>query len=140
MSELTRALFSTEENVSPSVLRRIILTLMLEVEALRTAVIQLSQQQAASNGQPTMGSVLDDDLPGNPGEHSAYGSAYRDVAMLTHNSAGPTSGWEKLVARFFDPKDSPEKWPELQMLRRLGYSTEQIAQYQRAAQESETWS
>jgi hypothetical protein len=140
MPDMKRALFSPDEKVDSASLREIILTLMLEIEALRAAVIQLSHQSASDDDETVSESVLDEPRHGVSGKHSAYGRAYLDAAWLTHCAAGPTSGWEKLVDRFFAGPDPSQDWRELLMLRRFGYSPEQIAQYQREARQAESFS
>lgn len=102
-----------------------IFDLLMEVEALRAA------QLAASNGAN--------------GIAPAYGCAYRDTAYLTHNCAGPSSGMEKLLARFYPQETANESgaagerrtWRECLMLRRLGFSEEQLRAYQEAAKQAE---
>jgi len=73
--------------------------------------------------------------------HSAYRDAYRDVSVLTHNSAGPSSGWEKLLDRYYPREASPDgrAWRESLMMRRLGFSPAEIEAYQREAEEAETY-
>jgi hypothetical protein len=101
-----------------------VLQLMMEVEALREALINLEG--------------------GRKGNGSVYGRAYRETAYLTHNSAGPTSGLAKLIAQF-QPSDveqhpgdpEPRAWTETQMLRRLGFSEEDIGAYRKEALEAE---
>lgn len=103
------------------------LQLMMEVEALRQALINLEGKSV--------------------GGASAYGRAYRDTAYLTHNNAGPSSGLEKLVARFesseaeLPPGESqPRVWEETPMLRRLGFSEEEIGAYKKDALGAEMFS
>ena len=54
----------------------------MEVEALRSACLE------STEGGPIA-------------KDSAYRQAYRETALLTHNSAGPSSGVAKLLARFY---------------------------------------
>jgi hypothetical protein len=102
------------------------LQLMMEVEALRQALINLEAQGV--------------------GSASAYGRAYRDTAYLTHNSAGPSSGLDKLLARFeSDDVEQPPSgreprvWEETPMLRRLRFSEEEISAYKVEALDAETF-
>ncbi|MFM9965418.1 MAG: hypothetical protein ACKV2Q_29890 [Planctomycetaceae bacterium] len=139
MTDIKQSLFSSDEKFDSASLRQIILALMLEIEALRTAVIRLSQRTGSGDDEPVNESVLDEARHGVSGEHSAYGAAYLDAAWLTHCAIGPTSGWDKLVELFFAGTESSENWRELLMLRRFGYSPEQIAQYQREARDAETF-
>src|SRR6266540_1591227 len=66
------------------VLFEMVCDLLMEVEALPEALLQ----SAAGSG----------------GKESAYARAYREIALLTHNSAGPSSGLDKLLARFYPPQ------------------------------------
>lgn len=78
-------------------------------------------------------------------EDSAYGRAYRDTAYLTHNSCGPSSGVEKLLALFYllaaggqgMGRSDARAWRESLMLRRIGFSEEEVSAYKREAEEAE---
>src|SRR5262249_11571828 len=65
-------------------LRELVIALLMEVEALRAANLAAAK---------SAGAALKD---------SDYARAYMETALLTHNSAGPSSGLEKLLARWLD--------------------------------------
>ena len=105
------------------ILTTIVLDLMMEVEALREA----------------------------GAEGSDYAHAYRKAGLLTHNAAGPCSGWDKLLWRFY-PRDKPvnmlnavdhasqaRSWRESLMMERLGFTAEEVAAYRLEAEEAETY-
>lgn len=78
---------------------------------------------------------------GNAGR-SAYARAYERSAYLTHNAAGPSSGWEKMLDRFYsnaqaDDDGGRRGWRECLMLRRLGLSEEEIQAYRANARSAE---
>lgn len=118
------------------VLERIVLDLMMEIEALRAAVIELSA---------SAGSVCDsvDGPAGVGGPHDAYGKAYLKTAWLSHWAGGPSSGADKILEQFYgDERDDGHRarnhWRELPMLRRLRYNDEQLNQYLDNARAAET--
>jgi hypothetical protein len=94
-------------------LTTIVLDLLAEVEALRQALA----------AQP------------------AYRDAYREALLLTHNSAGPSSGWEKLLDRYYPRQASVDgrAWRETLMMRRLGATAADIEAYRREAESAETY-
>lgn len=94
-------------------LKEIVVDLMREIEALRSAMID----EAKSKGIDPKDSV--------------YGKAYREAGLFTHNSAGPTPGRGKLFQLFASRRTTPNgiQIPEALMLLRLGYSQDEIAQY-----------
>ena len=75
------------------------------------------------------------------GTKSDYRDAYRAACLLTHNSAGPSSGWEKLIECFYPRHRSSggRVWRESVMMRRLGFTPAEIAVYQTEAEEAETY-
>lgn len=109
------------------VLTTMVFDLLVEVEALRKVAAQ-AQQAASTNAE------------------SGYRRAYEDTAFLTCNADGPSSGLQKLIALFYPEREEPtypgwtgkHAWRELQMLRRLGASEEQIQAYQRSVLAAET--
>ena len=131
--EIIRTLFLGSGKKAPApdpridVLVAMVFDLLMEVEALRAAHL-------ASN-------------TGARGTDSGYGRAYRDTAYLTHNSCGPSSGLDKLLALFYPAeteKDSgasgqQRTWRECLMLLRLGFSQEQVRAYRKEAAEAETF-
>ena len=71
----------------------------------------------------------------------AYGDAYRAACLLTHDAAGPSSGWEKLLDRYYPRQSSTDgrAWRETLMMRRLGFTPAEIEAYQREAEQAETY-
>ncbi|MBW4642907.1 MAG: hypothetical protein KME23_07915 [Goleter apudmare HA4340-LM2] len=106
-------------------LTHLVIELLREVEALRKA--QINESQASG--------ILPKD--------SHYGNAYQQTAYLTHNSAGPTGGIDKLLALWFGyPEQVPQSrygsfLTEILMLRRLGLTEEEIKQYIQKAENLE---
>lgn len=92
-------------------LAHLVTRLLMEVEALRRTRLD----EAAARGLA--------------GKNTAYGGAYRAVAELTHNAAGPTSGIEKLLELFAERLLPASECDEVSMLRRLGYSEGEIQRY-----------
>lgn len=111
-------------------LERIVLDLMMEVETLRATVIELSRPHSSN------ADVLDNDLATVRGPHSLYGLKYLNTALLTHSSAGMTSGQDKLLELFYSNQHADR---ETLMLQRLGYTSEQIDAYRQQARNAETW-
>jgi hypothetical protein len=70
----------------------------------------------------------------------AFRDAYRDALLLTHDSAGPSSGWEKLLDRYYPRQTSGDgrAWRETLMMRRLGLTPAEIEAYQQEAEAAET--
>ena len=108
-----------EANSRIEILATMVFDLLTEVEALRKVVLEARQP--------------------------AYGRAYEETVYLTHNSAGPSSGLEKLLALFY-PRESEDgddgraeqrTWRECLLLRRLGLSEEEILAYKERAQKAE---
>lgn len=106
----------------------IVCDLMLEVEALRATVLEMQKTEHA--------------------ETTGYAKHYRDTAYLTHNGIGPTSGLTKLLQLYYPHRPekgtpgpaSPRAWREVLMLRRLGYSEEEIREFKQDAENSENLS
>jgi len=71
---------------------------------------------------------------------STYRQAYRDSALLTHDSTGPSSGIEKLLSRFYPKSSGPDgrNWREVLVLERLGFTPKEILKYQEEAELHET--
>jgi hypothetical protein len=119
-AEITRATFDPVEGddrealaTRVSVLTSLVFDLMAEVEALRQAHVS----------------------------DAAYRAAYRDVGLLTHNSAGPSAGWQKLLARYYPERRFADGrvWRESVMLQRLGFTPDEIAAFQQQADEMEQY-
>jgi len=89
--------------------------LLVEVEALREAVIRLSTN------------IGTDTAP--------YREAYRETALLSHNCAGPSSGMDKVLARFYPDSSGTAKEPlrEVIMLRRLGMGQSELDLFEKEA-------
>jgi hypothetical protein len=122
------------------VVERIVLDLMMEIEALRAAVIELSAATGPLRGSEE---ARDEEPAGVAGPHHAYGKAYLETAWLSHWAAGHTSGQDKIVACFYcderhDDRHEFRLWRELSMLKRLGYDAAQLRQYVESAQAAET--
>jgi len=110
---------NSEEKVK--VLNKLVLALMMEVEALREALIEESKSKGV--------------LP----KDSAYGQAYRRTALLTHNNAGPSSGVRKILSLWFTTRASPNDMDlrEALMLIRLGFSPSEIGRFGEEAEFAE---
>jgi len=102
------------------VLRDIVLDLMMEVNALRDTCWRLSELSS---------------------EPRTYAESYRASALLTHNAAGPSSGTEKLIERFYarDPTSSVKNLRELSFMAELGFSDPEIRGYVSDASTAETF-
>lgn len=103
------------------ILVAMILDLLMEVEALRAALLATDA--------------------GATGKDSAYGRVYRSTAYLTHNSCGTSAGLEKLLALFYPDKVQANRrtWRESLMLRRIGFSEADIGTYKEEAEQAETF-
>ena len=74
---------------------------------------------------------------------SIYAQVYEKTALLTHNSAGPSTGWHKLFVKFRGREsgtDFPflgrQSWAELNVLTRLGFDERDVSEYKKKAQEA----
>jgi hypothetical protein len=103
------------------ILVEMIQDLMMEVESLRAALAELTQKL---------------DLEEDP-----YARAYLETARLSHNSAGPLSGQDKLLELFYpwNKEDDGRNWREAIMMRRLGLSEEEIGDFKREAAQAEMY-
>ena len=115
-----------------SVLSRLVVDLLVEVEALSGALA--ASHAGAASGPTHQGydtPCHDEALTDGEG---AYPGAYVDAAYVLHNAAGPTGGVEKLLARFYpDGAAGPR---EALMLRRLGFSEAEIDRFVAAAEQA----
>jgi hypothetical protein len=120
IQEIFLTLLRGETTKKVEVLTELVLALLMEVEALRSALLEESQAR---------GETL---------KNSSYGQAYRSTALLTHNAAGPSCGVEKLLERWVSSRRTRNSIPlrETLMLMRLGYSQEEIEKY---AEEAESY-
>ncbi len=79
--------------------------LTMEVEALREALSSPETPEAV---------------------RQAYRQAYARTAVLSHNSAGPTGGAEKILRKIFPKEASDDRFAsELAMMKRLGATQEE---------------
>jgi hypothetical protein len=116
------------------VLGRIVLDLLMEVEALRKAVKELSDRAGTLDEGDD---ILSDPRHGVPGPRTAYAAAYGHTAWLTHCAVGLSDGWEKLLAEYYTWDAEPSEWRECLMLKRLGFSDADIATYMESARQAE---
>lgn len=90
-------------------LRKIIFHLIREVHVLRETAIQSTKNENT--------------LP----KDSLYAQLYKEICIGSYNSAGTSSGEEKILADWFNSGDGlPD---EVIMLRKLGYSEHEIVDY-----------
>lgn len=101
--------YNENEKEEVKVLREIVFQLIREVHVLRESIIQTS---LINNIQP---------------KESIYGKMYKEICVLSYNSAGPSSGKDKVLRDWFD-SDS-ELPDEIIMLRKLGYNDSEIRDY-----------
>ena len=93
--------------------------IVARMEALTTMVLDLlAEVEALRQAQAT---------------NSDYRRTYRAASLLTHDNSSVLTGLEKLIARYYPGQRCPDHrvWRELIMLRRLGFSAEEIEVYQR---------
>ncbi len=109
-----RSLVTSTVDERNMTLLNIVSDLLVEVEALRETVLQLSVRV---------------------GSDASYRDAYRETALLSHNSAGPSSGLDKILALFYTNESGAEgrTWREDIMLRRLGMSQAELDAFQKEA-------
>jgi hypothetical protein len=141
MRDLTQtevdALFSTAHDPRSRVdlLISLVLDLFGEVEALREAMIQASPETRGERVR------IGCDIPCRAVERALtpYQRAYLDGAYRLHNSAGPTGGAQKLLARFYPAEAGGDgrAWRERLLLHRLAFSAEEISLYEEAARQAE---
>jgi hypothetical protein len=137
-ADIVSSLFtSSDVHARLGTLVTLVLDLLMEVEALREALMRLEAGTHAADRSDGCESTCRGliQLCGK----SAYGRAYLDTAYLTHNNAGPSGGLDKLLAKFY-PLGSDEAgrtWRESLLLDRLGFSEPEIAEYMKAAEEAE---
>jgi hypothetical protein len=101
-----------------------------EIAQLRTALFDLHLEVEAIRM-----TLLNSSL-GAGGAGSAYAVAYREAAFLTHDSTGPISGHDKLMALYQPPASEQGQWRECLFMQRLGFSADAIAKYKREAEEA----
>ncbi len=101
--------YNSNEMDEIKVLRKIIFHLIREIDILRETNIQKS--------------ILENQSP----KDSIYGKLYKEICIESYNSAGPSSGEEKIMWDWFNRND--ELPDETIMLRKLGYSEDEIKKY-----------
>jgi hypothetical protein len=118
---------------------QVVIDLLVEVEALREALLQLCPETQGSHVHKGYDIPCHDDtLTKGKG---AYQAAYVNAAYVRHNAAGPFGAIEKLLARFYAVDGTVEIEPrELLMLRRLGFSEEEIVRFRAAVRKAEQFS
>jgi hypothetical protein len=128
--DIVRALHSRENTASRiEVLSRLVIDLLVEVEALRDALLRLTLGGASGSVHKGYDAPCHDkSLTEGKG---AYPAAYVDAAYVLHNAAGPSGGEEKLLARYYP--ESGDKLREALMLQRLGFTDDEIEGYAAAA-------
>jgi hypothetical protein len=122
--DIRSVLYRGDLEAKVDALQGLVLDLLREVEALRRT--QLDESQAA----------------GLCPKESRYGKIYRDTALLTHNSCGPSDGITKLLELWrqdLPPTRHGGGLSEILMLNRLGFSPAEIDRYVREAEECETY-
>ena len=132
-AEIIHALLAARSgNVQVNILVSLVLDLFMEVEALREALIKADGSLLEAAAEGGTGSVLS--LP-----RSTYRRAYLDAAFETHNNKGEYGGLDKLLAKFYPSSadDLGRTWRECLLLERLGFSSVEIDEYKRAAQNAE---
>jgi hypothetical protein len=118
---------------------RLVVDLVVEVEALREALLQLCPETRGNHVHKGYDVPCHDNalIDGK----SAYQAAYVNAAYVRHNAAGPFGSIEKLLARFYAVDGTVEIGPrESVMLRRLGFSEEEIARFRAAVKRAEQFS
>lgn len=118
--ELYRALMEQfSKSPSEAALAFLVARLMMEVEALREALSSPSTPEAV---------------------RQSYRQAYERIAVLSHNSAGPSGGEEKIIRRFVPDQTRTDRFaPELTMLQRLGGTAEEQQTLREAMEEVEMY-
>jgi hypothetical protein len=101
--------YNSNEMDEIKVLRKIIFHLIREIDILRETNIQKS--------------ILENQSP----KDSIYGKLYKEICIESYNSAGPSSGEDKIMWDWFNRND--ELPDETIMLRKLGYSEDEIKKY-----------
>ncbi|QEL19570.1 hypothetical protein [Limnoglobus roseus] len=135
--DLAMALYGAGDAVAKiDVLSRIVIDLLVEVEALRGAVHQ-SHGGGAADPVHAGYDIPCHDKTLTDGK-AAYPTAYVDAAYALHNAAGSTGGVEKLLARFYSTTGAEPR--EALMLRRLGYSDAEISRFKAAVEHAEQFS
>ncbi len=101
--------YNSNEMDEIKVLREIIFHLIREIDILRETNIQKS--------------ILENQSP----KDTIYGKLYKEICIESYNSAGPSSGADKIMWNWFNSSDGlPD---ETIMLRKLGYSEDDIIEY-----------
>lgn len=120
--EILLTMFQNDTTEKVEVLKDLVFALLMEVEALRSGLMEESQARGVTL------------------KNSSYGRAYLSTALLTHNAAGPSGGVEKLLERWVSRRTTSNgiSSREVLMLMRLGYSQEELENYAAEAESYET--
>ena len=136
--DIVSSLFtSSDVHARLGTLVTLVLDLLLEVEALREALMRLEARTRAADRRDGCESARR--APIQLCGKSAYGRAYLDTAYLTHNNGDASGGLDKLLAKFYPPAsdEAGRTWRESLLLDRLGFSDPEVAEYVKAAEEAE---
>jgi hypothetical protein len=98
--DIVSSLFtSSDVHARLGTLVTLVLDLLMEVEALREALLRLEAGTRATDRRD--GCELACRGPIQSCGESSYGRAYLYTAYLTHNNGGPSGGLDKLLAKFY---------------------------------------
>ena len=127
--EIVAALSTRDVDTRVQLPTGMVLDLFVEVEALRGAM---------HSRVGTGGLHVDESLSAGK---SPYQASYLNKVYTSNNSAGPSSGMEKVLATFYASRsvEGQPAWRECLVLRRLGFTEEEVARYVQAASEAETF-
>jgi len=140
IGQMLRTLSQDDTRAQVNLLIQFVTDLFVEVEALREAVLHMCPETRSSSVHAGYDDACHD--PTLTQGKGPYQQAYVNAAYVLHNAAGPSPGIAKLLARFYPDNASPEEqeWRETSMLRRLGFSEEEIARFRNAAEEAQCFS
>lgn len=134
--DMVMALYGSRDPMERiAVLTQIVIDLLVEVEALRETVLRLHPVDGGAPVHAGYDFPCDDSLTE---DKAAYPAAYADAAFTLHNAAGPSSGVQKLLGRFYPENGAAPR--EALMLRRLGFTADEIARFRAATKSAEMYS
>lgn len=107
--------YKSNEMREISALRKIIFHLIREIHVLRETNIQNAIDH---NHSP---------------KETLYGKLYYETCILSYNSSGPLSGEEKILNDWFNKSGGP--YDEILMLKKLGYTQQEIDDYMKLSQQ-----
>ena len=94
-----------------------------EIKALREIVFHLIREIHVLREAAIQSSLKDNILP----KESLYGKIYKETCVLSYNSAGTSSGKDKIMLDWFNNYDGlPD---EVIMQRKLGFNESEINEY-----------